>query len=58
MFCLVLIKLEVALKEIVYSVLTWVESGLGTVRISFLVMLLNCGFVAFVSCVGWLSLLL
>ena len=36
MFCLVLIKLEVAFKQIIYSVLIWVDSGLGTVGIFFL----------------------
>ena len=44
-------------KRINYSVLIWFYSGLGTVGFSFLVMLLVCGFVTLVGCVGHFSLL-
>ena len=48
----------VVFKRIIYPVLIWVQSGLGTVGLSCLVMLLVCDFVALVGCVGQFSLLL
>ena len=49
--------LKVTFKRIIYPVLIWFWSGLGTVGFSWLVMLLVCGFVTLVSFVGYLNLL-
>ena len=42
--------------RIIYPVLIWVESGWGTEGLSFLFMLLACGFVVLVSSVDYFKL--
>ena len=41
-----------AFKRIIHPVVIWVESSLGNVGLSFIVMLLACDFVAIVGGVG------
>ena len=54
-FYSIVVRLENGLQNVIYPVLIWFWSGLGTAAFSFLVMLLLCSFVTLVNCFDYCS---